>query len=201
MFLWKINASIEPRWGFPTLTHLIQQLSTFTSSICHMTWNNESIRVRQYFTNFYPASCIRRSVARHGDYFLHNSQCTLYCSAIIMLVQFRTLHNQLQHMYKAPERFQPTNASWWSFSHIYKLSTSEIALSSILSSSFPSWSGNYSSLSSSVTLIVSDSSPSDSAVIFIVVFFESCNYVASIVVKKSKQFITWSFPFSNNPLK
>ena len=59
---------------------------------------------------------------------------------------------------KQPERFQPTNASWWSFSHISKLSTSELAPSSILSISSSLRSGKNCSLSSSVTLSVSYSS-------------------------------------------
>ena len=99
----------------------------FTSSIRHMTWYNESNRVGQFFTSFFPASCIRRSVALHGDYFLHNSQCTLYCSAIIMLVQFQKPSQQIATYVQSNLNASNRQMHLGDLSHISKLSTLEIA--------------------------------------------------------------------------
>ena len=147
MFLWKINASIEPRWGFPNLTLLLSAPSLY------MTRNNESHWVGQFFTSIFSASCIRRSDALWLVYFLHNSQCTLlfcyYAGAVS-----KKLHNQLKRIYKAIWT-PPTNNFFLVIflTIISKLSTSELAP---WYRSSP-WCGYNSSLTSSVTLSVSDS--------------------------------------------
>ena len=126
---------------------------SFTPTIRHMTRINKCHRVGLFFTGFssklYQALCFSTWLICT----LHNSQCTILLIGY-MLVQFqKPSPTYVQSM--QPERFQLTNASFWSFSHhIYRFSTSY---------SLSSRSGNNSLLSSGVRLSVSDSSPSDSA--------------------------------------
>ena len=116
-------------------SHTVVKCS-FTWSIQHMTGNNEC----------HQALCCSTWLV----YFLHNSQCTNY--SYYMLVQFQ---------YKATWTL-PTDKFFWVIFLTYWRFTSAQAHSSLLSISFSFRSGNNSSLSSSVTLYVSDSSPSDS---------------------------------------
>ena len=122
---------------------------------------------------------------------LHKSRCTLYCSAICCY-SLKNIHNQLQHMYDATWTLPIDKCLLVIFLTYIKVIYFRTSPSFILSSSSSYWSGNNSSLSSSVTLFVSDS---------ITIRFSNVNVVASIVCKNSKQFVTWYFPLSNNPLK
>ena len=56
-------------------------------SLKHMTRNNEFHPVGQYFNDFFPASCIRRSVALHDLFTLFTIANTLFI-LLYMLVQF-----------------------------------------------------------------------------------------------------------------
>ena len=71
-----------------------------TSSIRHMTRNNESHRVGHFFTGFFPASCIRCTVALHDLFTFFTIASTLFTLAICWC-SFKNIHNQLQHKYKA----------------------------------------------------------------------------------------------------
>ena len=92
----------------------------------------------------------------------HNSQCTLYCSAICWC-SLKNLHNQLQCMYEATSTLPTNKCLFVIFLTYIKVIYFRTSPSSILSSSSSYWSGNNSLLSSSVMLFVLDSSPSDSA--------------------------------------
>ena len=98
--------------------------------VCPLAWlmttNNESHWVVQFFTTFFPASCIACALLLYMTCLLHNSQWThtvlLYAGAV-----WKTFTTNCNLYKKQPEHLQPTNASWWSFSHISKLSTSKLA--------------------------------------------------------------------------
>ena len=78
--------------------------------------NSSNIVVKCSFFWLFPASCISRSVALHDlfDFFtIANALFTHNTGAV-----WKTFTTNCNTCTKQPERFQPTNASWWSFSHI-----------------------------------------------------------------------------------
>ena len=101
------------------------------------------------------------SVGLHDLFTFFTIAHAIYSIAICWY-SFKKLHNELQRMQKQHLNASNRQMLFGDLSHISKLSTSELAPSSILSISSLRYQNN-SSLSSSVTLSVSYSSPSDSA--------------------------------------
>ena len=155
-----------------------------------MTRNNESHRFGHFFTNFFSANCIRRSVALPWlVYLLHSGQCAFYCSAICWC-SFKILHNQCTMQ---PERFQLTNASWWSFSHIkviYFRTSPNFHFIQLISFIWKLWLAFFQCNAIYIRF---------SNVIFIVVSFATMSLPLSL--ETLKEFVTLYFPLNNNPFK
>ena len=161
MFLWKINASIGAtlRLSHTNSSNTVVKCS-FTSSIRRMTRNKFHL-LDQFFTSFFHLA-VSGALLLYMTCFLHNSQCTPYCSAICWC-SFKNLHNRLQHMYEATWTLPTDKCLLLIFLRYIKVIYFRTSPSSILSSSSSYLSENNSSLSSGVKLFVSDSSPSNSA--------------------------------------
>ena len=99
MFLWKINAFIEPRWGFLTVTLPTRVVKCpFTLSIRHMT-RNKSYWVGQFFTSFFPAIC-------SGALLLYMT-CLISSQQPMHSLLFRSMLVQFQKPSK-PKHFWPS---------------------------------------------------------------------------------------------